>query len=584
MGTGGVAGAQDRAGEVGSEEGFAGGVGGHDAVAGLAGSEPVDRGFGVAREGGGGQGVEVVLVGEQEDGGDAFDVGALADGRGELFAVGEFEAGVADLVALVLGRGPHEHVQACRVEGAGQVQDPRVAADQQRAGAGGAGDAEPAGHRDRGQAVQGHGGDDDQEGDGQDLGRAADVAGGQRGPEGRGGGRGDDPARRHPAGERAFPPGQIGPDGGEEGDQRAGHQHQDGHQGDGGQHDVLQRRRGDGGRDGHEQDPDDQLHQGLEEQPLGRDVEDAQVRHRELHQDRGDEPGVVTDDVAGGRHPHHARQLARGGEQVVQVKLAQAQPQHRHADYRAGHADAGGQQELAQRVGDPAAGARQHGVEHHRAQDAADRVDQRALPGQYPLEAIGGPDEGQQRGYHRRPGHHQDRASHQRRPARHAQQRAGQHRGERHRDRHPPDHQAGHHPAGAPLHLAPLQRQAGVIQDHRHRERDQRLERRAQQALRVDVGGERARDEACREQDDQRRDAQPARQHLRAHREHQDQSDPGQDLVGGHCLLSSPGFGGYVVASPGTPRSNENHRRYRYPRQPSVLEHCACQTGGHRPM
>ena len=182
-----------------------------------------------------------------------------------------------------------------------------MAADQQRAGAGGAGDAEPAGHRDRGQAVQGDRGDDDQEGDGQDLGRAADVAGGQRGPEGRGGGRGDDAARRHPAGERAFPPGQLGPDGGQEGHQRAGHQHQDGHQGEGGQHDVLQRRRGDGGRDGHEQDPDDQLHQGLEERPFGRDVEDAQVRHREPHHDRGDEPGVVADDVAGGRHPHHAR-------------------------------------------------------------------------------------------------------------------------------------------------------------------------------------------------------------------------------------------------------------------------------------
>ena len=231
---------------------------------------------------------------------------------------------------------------------------------------------------------------------------------------------------------------------------------------------------------------------------------------------------------------------ARGGEQIVQVKLAQAHPQHRHADYRAGHADAGGQQELAQRVADPAAGARQHGVEHHRAQDAADRVDQRALPGQYPLQAIGRPDESQQRGHHRRPGHHQDRAGHQRRPGRHAQQRAGQHRGERHRDRHPPDHQAGYHAAGAPVHLAPLQRQAGVIEDHRHRERDQRLERRPQQALRVDVGGQRARGEARREQDDQRRDAQPARQHLRAHREHHDQAHPDQDLVGGHCLLSSP--------------------------------------------
>ena len=56
-----------------------------------------------------------------------------------------------------------------RLEGAGKVEDPRVAADEQRAGAGGAGNAGPPGHRDRGQAVQGDGGDDDQEGDGQIL-------------------------------------------------------------------------------------------------------------------------------------------------------------------------------------------------------------------------------------------------------------------------------------------------------------------------------------------------------------------------------------------------------------------------------
>jgi hypothetical protein len=221
---------------------------------------------------------------------------------------------------------------------------------------------------------------------------------------------------------------------------------------------------------------------------------------------------------------------------VLQIQLAQAQPQHPDADRRAGRADADRQQELPQWVADPAVGAGQHGVEHHRAQDAADRVDQRALPGQDPLQAVGRADERQQRAHHRRPGHHQDRARHQRRPGRHAQQRGGQHRGERHRDRHPPDHQAGYHAAGPPGHLAPLQRQAGVIKDHRHRERDQRLERRPQQMLRIDVGGQRARGEACREQDDQRRDTQPARQHLRAHREHQDQAYPEQDLVGAHRL------------------------------------------------
>jgi hypothetical protein len=78
------------------------------------------------------------------------------------------------------------------------------------------------GHRDRGQAIEGHSEDDDQRGDGQDLGRAADVLGGQRRPEGRGGGGGDDARRRHPAGEGPFTPGQLGPEGGKEGHQRAG--------------------------------------------------------------------------------------------------------------------------------------------------------------------------------------------------------------------------------------------------------------------------------------------------------------------------------------------------------------------------
>jgi hypothetical protein len=191
-------------------------------------------------------------------------------------------------------------------------------------------------------------------------------------------------------------------------------------------------------------------------------------------------------------------------------------------------------------VADPAVSARQHGVEHHRAQDAADRVDQRTLPGQYPLEAVGRPDERQQRAHHRRPRHHQDRAEHERRPGRHAQQRGGEHSSEGERDRHPDVDQAGDHAAGPPAQLSELQRQAGVIQDHRHRERDQRLERLPQQPLRINVGGQGARDETCREQDDQRRDTQPARQHLRAHREHQNQAHPEQDLVSAHRLPLLP--------------------------------------------
>ena len=51
-------------------------------------------GLAVAREDRGGQRVEVVLVGEQQDRGDALQFGALAGGRGEQLARREFEAGL----------------------------------------------------------------------------------------------------------------------------------------------------------------------------------------------------------------------------------------------------------------------------------------------------------------------------------------------------------------------------------------------------------------------------------------------------------------------------------------------------------
>ena len=76
------------------------------------------------------------------------------------YSPGLLEVGLFDLGALVAGGGPHEDLKAGGAEGAGQVDDPRDAADQQRAAAGGAGDAEPPDYRDRGQAVQGDGGDD----------------------------------------------------------------------------------------------------------------------------------------------------------------------------------------------------------------------------------------------------------------------------------------------------------------------------------------------------------------------------------------------------------------------------------------
>jgi hypothetical protein len=45
----------------------------------------------------------VIFIGEQEDGGDAFQLGALADSRGELLAGDQLEACLGDLGALAVG-------------------------------------------------------------------------------------------------------------------------------------------------------------------------------------------------------------------------------------------------------------------------------------------------------------------------------------------------------------------------------------------------------------------------------------------------------------------------------------------------
>jgi conjugative relaxase-like TrwC/TraI family protein len=100
---------------------------------------------------------------------------------------------------------------------------------------------------------------------------------------------------------------------------------------------------------------------------------------------------------------------------------------------------------------------------------------ERALPGQHPLQPSGRPDEPRQRPHHRWPGHHQDHPGHQCGLGGHAEQEPGEHRGERPRDRHPHRDQAEHHPAGIPAQPGQVQPQARVIQDHRDRQRDQRL-------------------------------------------------------------------------------------------------------------
>jgi hypothetical protein len=63
------------------------------------------------------------------------------------------------------------------------------------------------------------------------------------------------------------------------------------------------------------------------------------------------------------------------------------------------------------------------------------------------------------------------------------------------------------------------------------------LERGPEQPLRVDVGRQGARDETGRQQDDDRRDAQPACQHLGADREYDDKANANQDLVCRHASL-----------------------------------------------
>ena len=106
--------------------------------------------------------------------------------------------------------------------------------------------------------------------------------------------------------------------------------------------------------------------------------------------------------------------------------------------------------------------------------------------------------------------HHQDRTEHQRGLGRRAQQETGEYRAESPRGRDTHDDQAADHAAGVPAQPPQVQRQTRVIQDHRHHQRHQRLEGRPQHSLGVNVDGQRARDEARREQDDQRRDAEAA--------------------------------------------------------------------------
>jgi len=85
--------------------------------------------------------------------------------------------------------------------------------------------------------------------------------------------------------------------------------------------------------------------------------------------------------------------------------------------------------------------------------------------------------------------------------------------------------------------LSQVEAQAGVVQDDGHGQGHQRLERGPEQLVRVDIGRQGARDEADRQQHDDRRNPEPAGQDLGADGEHKNQADTDQDLVSCHPSL-----------------------------------------------
>ena len=291
------------------------------------------------------------------------------------------------------------------------------AADQKRPGAAGPADAQSPGGQRRGQAVQGHRGHDDDERDRQDLGRAADALGGQARAERRRGGGRDDAARSHPADEGTLAFGQVRPQRRRERNDGPGHENQDSDQGERGQQQMPERGRGYGGRDGNEQDADDQLHERLEERAARRDVKAPPISQGEPHENRREESGVLADHVARGGYRDHRGELRVGAEQFAEPELAQQQPEQRGADHPAGYADADAGCKLPELAARPFAGACADGMEHQRAEDSADRVDQRSLPDEDLLQPFGGPDEVQQRAHDGRSRDDQDDPEHQRRAA-----------------------------------------------------------------------------------------------------------------------------------------------------------------------
>jgi len=129
-------------------------------------------------------------------------------------------------------------------------------------------------------------------------------------------------------------------------------------------------------------------------------------------------PGRVTPNhVARGCHRDYRGELRGRAEQFAEPELAQQQPEQRGADHPAGYADAHAGRKLGELAARPFAGARDNAMEHQRAEDSADRVDQRPLPDEDLLHRFGGPDETEQRAYDGRSRDDEDDPEHYRRAA-----------------------------------------------------------------------------------------------------------------------------------------------------------------------
>ena len=292
-----------------------------------------------------------------------------------------------------------------------------------------------------------------------------------------------------------------------------------------------------GGRDGNEQNANNQLHECFEERAARRNVKAAPISQGEPHENRREQPGVLPGHVARGRNADHRGELRGGAEHLAEPEPAEQHPEQRGADHPAGQADGDADRKLAELAAQSPVGARDDGVEDQCAEDPADRVDQGSLPDEDLLQAFRRPDEAEQRAHDGRSGDDQDDSEHHRRAPRHSEQRRRQSGGDRPGDQHPEHDQADHHLAGVALKLPQVEAQAGVIEDDCHRQGHQWLERRPEQALRVNVHCQRARDKTGRQQHNDRRNAQPAGQHLGANGEHENQADTDQDLVCRHVSL-----------------------------------------------